>query len=374
MTPMKSSSSRPARLLGLIQTLGFALFSSAACSDPISAPAARADHGVVLLYHHIDEGTPASTSTTPARFEEHLDYIEQRGYTVMPLQDMIATLRAGGLIPDKALAITFDDAYHSVFSQAHPRLAARGWPYTVFVHSDAIAATPGLHLSWNQLRQMQDHGATIAGHSASHAHLTRALPGESRRAWQARVARDISRANDSIADQLGAAPPLFAYPYGEFTPELSSVLQDLHLVGLGQHSGAVGHQSDFTGLPRFPMATGYDSIDRLATALRARPLPVRATPPGPRLVDAERTQTQVTLEIDPGDYNLDQLSCYATGQGPMQQHRTRVDQWRIVPTRDIRPGRTKYNCTAPATDEAGAYFWWSYLIMRPNPDGSWYDY
>ena len=173
MTPMKSSSSLLVRLLGLLKVLVCALFSSAACSDPSSVPAAQADHGVVLLYHHIDEGTPTSTSTTPARFEEHLEHIEQWGYTVMPLEEMITTLRSGGLIPDKALAITFDDAYGSVFSQAHPRLGARGWPYTVFVHSDAIAATPGLHLSWNQLRQMQDNGATIAGHSASHAHLSR---------------------------------------------------------------------------------------------------------------------------------------------------------------------------------------------------------
>lgn len=374
MTSIKSSSSLVARVLDLLSILSFALFSSAVCSDPIRLPAARADHGVVLLYHHIDENTPTSTSTTPARFEEHLEHIEQRGYTVMPLEEMIATLRSGGLIPDKALAITFDDAYRSVFSQAHPRLAARGWPYTVFVNSDAIAATPGLHLSWNQLRQMQDNGATVAGHSASHAHLSRTLPGESHRAWRQRVTQSISQANEIIARHLGQAPPLFAYPYGEFTPELSSVLQDLRLVALGQHSGAIGHQSDFTGLPRFPMATGYDSVDRLATALRARPLTVRATPPGPRQINTARTQPQVTLEIEPGDYDLDRLSCYATGQGRMQQQRIGDNQWRIAPVRDIQPGRTKYNCTAPATEEAGAHFWWSYLIMRANADGSWYDY
>ena len=110
MTSIKSSSSLVARVLDVLSILSCALFSSAVCSDPIRLPAAQADHGVVLLYHHIDENTPTSTSTTPARFEEHLEHIEQWGYTVMPLEEMIATLRSGGLIPDKALAITFDDA------------------------------------------------------------------------------------------------------------------------------------------------------------------------------------------------------------------------------------------------------------------------
>ena len=36
------------------------------------------------------------------------------------------------------------------------------------------------------------------------------------------------------------------------------------------------------------------------------------------------------------------------------------------------PGRNKVNCTAPAADERGAYFWYSYLWLVKNADGSWY--
>ena len=37
------------------------------------------DHAVVLIYHHVDTGTPASTSVTPELFGQHLDYLAVEG-------------------------------------------------------------------------------------------------------------------------------------------------------------------------------------------------------------------------------------------------------------------------------------------------------
>jgi len=45
----------------------------------------------------------------------------------------------------------------------------------------------------------------------------------------------------------------------------------------------------------------------------------------------------------------------------------------IRPQAPLHAGRNKYNCTAPHQHEPGVFFWWSYLIMQPNSDGSWYS-
>jgi hypothetical protein len=42
------------------------------------------------------------------------------------------------------------------------------------------------------------------------------------------------------------------------------------------------------------------------------------------------------------------------------------------PVQPLRPGRTRVNCTAPSTTESGVYYWYGYLWMKKNGDGSWY--
>jgi hypothetical protein len=64
---------------------------------------------VVRQYHHVSDETPASTSTSPERFAMHLDYLQQSGFEVVPLQDLAETLRAGKNLPDRTAAITFAD-------------------------------------------------------------------------------------------------------------------------------------------------------------------------------------------------------------------------------------------------------------------------
>lgn len=40
--------------------------------------------GVILLYHHISDATPAATSTSPARFARQLAYLQREGIAVRP--------------------------------------------------------------------------------------------------------------------------------------------------------------------------------------------------------------------------------------------------------------------------------------------------
>jgi hypothetical protein len=48
----------------------------------MQASASAANHAVVLLYHHVDSDTPASTSVTPADFKRHLDYLWDNNFFV----------------------------------------------------------------------------------------------------------------------------------------------------------------------------------------------------------------------------------------------------------------------------------------------------
>ena len=65
--------------------------------------------------------------------------------------------------------ITFDDGLESVYTVAFPMMKAKGIPGTVFVVTDKIG-TAG-HMTWEQLKEMQNAGWTIANHTSNHISL-----------------------------------------------------------------------------------------------------------------------------------------------------------------------------------------------------------
>jgi peptidoglycan/xylan/chitin deacetylase (PgdA/CDA1 family) len=344
---------------------------TAACAEDGSQ---SADHGVILVYHHVSEKTPPSTSVSPSRFAQHLDYIEQHGYVVWPLTKLVEQLRNAEAIPDNVVALTFDDAYQSIASDAHPMLQRRGWPYTVFVNTASVDAGHNPYLSWDQLRELVRDGVTIGNHSHNHAHLLARVPGTSVEQHGIRVNADIQHAQQRIHAELGMTPTSFAYPYGEYDATVSKLVTDAGLTGFGQHSGAVGFNSDFSALPRFPMGGAYAGLDLLATRLQTQPLYVQADPPGPLVLTGSDTRPLVELELVPGAYDAARLACYASGQGAMTLVREADPQRvRIAPQIPLAVGRSKFNCTVPHQARAGVFFWWSYLVMTPGEDGLWYD-
>jgi len=331
------------------------------------------DHAVVLVYHHVSETTPALTSVTPAVFDSHLEYLQQNAFSVWPLARILATLREGKPLPENTVAITFDDAYQSIYTEAFPRLRQRNWPFTLFVSSEAIDRGYDNYLSWAQLRELADSGVELANHSHSHAHLVRRLQDESDEQWRQRVIDDIDTAARRLQQETGSRSRLFAYPYGEYSPALQDIVRSLGYQGIAQQSGAVGAVSDFLALPRFPMARGYADLQRFATSVHARPLPVSAVTVD-TAAGAYRPIASLQLTLADGGYRAQQLACYRATGTPLLTRRiaTQPLTLSIEVGGEQTAGRHKINCTAPATQGAGVYYWYSYQWLVKNADGSWY--
>jgi peptidoglycan/xylan/chitin deacetylase (PgdA/CDA1 family) len=256
-----------------------------------------------------------------------------------------------------------------------PLLEARGWPFTVFVNTEAIDAGYGGYLSWDDLRRLGQNGATIGNHSVTHTHLVRRTPDETEQDWHQRIAREVEQANARLQAEVGAyLVPVFAYPYGEYTLDVKSIVRDRGLYGMGQQSGPIGHGSDFLALPRYPVATGLE-LDDFALRIRSLPLPARIAGEERHIVDDD-DRPVLRLALDENDdVRRDALACYAPGQGamPIEWHGDGLREFSARPEQAFGAGRSKVNCTAPSRSRTGAYYWYSHLWMRPLPDGRWYD-
>ncbi len=344
--------------------LAAALVLALTVAAPCAASTAR---GVVLIYHHVAGDTPASTSVTPELFADHVRHLDENGFHVMALSALADSLRAGAEVPDRTVVLTFDDGYRSVLDAAVPLLRERNWPFTVFVCPDEIDRRAGPLLTWDQLREVAAAGGEIASHGLRHEFLQRRRGAETDAAWRERVRDELLRSQLRIAAEVGAAPGLLAYPYGEYDPPLQDIVRSLDWAAVGQQSGAVGPLSDLTLLPRFPMAGPYAAMDQFALKASALPLPVReATPASPVLTPAAGEHgfpaPALRLKLQPGDYDPDRLAAYAGPLGRAEVHWIDKDAGlvEIRAAGRLPQGRHRYNVTAPARD-GHRHHWYSHL-------------
>ena len=323
----------------------------------------------ILMYHHVDEAMPAITSVTPDQFAGHLRALKREGFLVLRLDTLLAQVAAGLPAAEKRVAITFDDAYRSIYDQALPLLEHYGWQATVFVNTDAVGRGAQA-LTVAMLQDMQRRGHLLANHSRSHAHLVRRGTDESEAEWRHRVLDDIHGAAAQLQQWLGSAPPpWFAYPYGEQNSALRALLKAQGLLGFGQHSGAIDAHTDWQNIPRVAVNQHYAEWTSLRDKLLALPLPVRTTQPADGVTDDPSPRLVLQL---PGDWQRRQLRCFISGEpiAPTITYDGELSTLTLVSERALPIGRSRYTCTAPAAN--GRYYWYSWLWMRRGAAGQWY--
>jgi len=332
------------------------------------------DHAVILMYHHVSTNTPPITSVKPERFKQHIQYLVDHKFNVWPLSKALRHLASNRPLPPKTVVITFDDAYKSVYTEAFPILKSYQLPFTIFVTTSYISDDNLNFMSWDQLREIKLSGGELGNHTDRHAHLIRRKNNETRHQWRTRVRNEIVTAQTILKAQTGNSLNAVAYPYGEYSTELKIILRELGYFGLGQHSGVMYRQSDFLAIPRFPIATGYDGLDDFALKVSSLALPVTVVSPDNGVLNKDTKIPELKLHLHKGDYSKIDFACYASGQGKIQLQWINKERGlvNVKANKPISPGRTKYNCTAPSLNQKNVFYWFSYLWMKPQADGSWY--
>lgn len=175
---------------------------------------------IVLCYHALSPGWGAALSTTPARFERQMALLASRGYRAVTFSEAVALGGRG-----RYVAITFDDAYTSVFERARPILDRHGFVATVFAPTDWIGTGSPMSwqgiehwhggpfeqelvpLDWERLRELAATGWEIGSHTLTHPHLP-ALADEE-------LARELSASKAACEAGMGRPCSSLAYPYGD---------------------------------------------------------------------------------------------------------------------------------------------------------------
>ncbi len=109
----------------------------------LAREAAATGSVVVLAFHAVSDlaSDPvlAEYGVPPARFAEHLDALARRGRRFIDLETLLAALDGRAELPERAVLVSFDDAYVDLLSAGCPILEERSIPAVAF----AVAGLTG---------------------------------------------------------------------------------------------------------------------------------------------------------------------------------------------------------------------------------------
>jgi poly-beta-1,6-N-acetyl-D-glucosamine N-deacetylase len=326
---------------GLLNVLSVLMVGAANAQEPSPSPDS---HAIVLMYHRFGESKYPSTNTTLEQLDTHIAYLRENKFNIAPLSDVVAALRAGRALPPKTVALTIDDAYRSVVTQAWPRFKRAGFPFTVFVATEAVDQKYADIMSWDDVRALHADGVTIGAHSHAHPHLP-ALSADQVRA-------DIAAMNTRFRAELKFQPSLYAYPYGEGGREDIDIIRESGFVAaFGQNSGPAYAQADPHLLPRFALNETYGAMDRFALITNSKPLRAINIQPRDPVLRANPPTLSFDVVEPPGP--LAGVSCFGPrGERlPVEAHASTVT---VTPKQAFPSGRARVNCTLNANR---TWFW-----------------
>ncbi len=218
-----------------------------------------ADDGLsfrIFCYHDVRDNLRSTLESQPERsaldtydLVQQFEWLRESGYHVVSLDAVLAARNGGPKLPDKALLLSFDDGYRSMYTRVFPLLKLYNYPAILSLVGEFMEGVKdsqvlcGDHVmpreqivTWPQVREMVASGLVeVASHSYSlhkgttsnpqgtmppaattHIYNAQEQRYESDADYYARIRDDLSRNSAMIERETGKRPRVMTWPYGAY--------------------------------------------------------------------------------------------------------------------------------------------------------------
>lgn len=184
----------------------------------------------VLLYHRVSNQGKTRYIVPVSEFRAQMKALYEAGYRTVTVSQLVKVMREGGSLPEKAVAITFDDGFLDAYENALPILQE----YNFIATSYIITGTIDTDLSYGyvqeeELKALVDAGWEIGSHSVSHNSLGKSPLG---------IRAELRDSRKLLEDLLEIEVKSFSYPYAETNDWLKERVEEYgytSAVGVGIH-------------------------------------------------------------------------------------------------------------------------------------------
>ena len=204
----------------------------------------------ILLYHRFGPTVADSMTIKTSVFEEHLKYLRDNGYRVIPLRQVVDFyLKNGPAPPPKSVVIVEDDAHKSVYTDMLPLAKKYHVPVTVFIYPSAVSNAK-YAMTWDQLRELKKTGLfDFQSHTFWHPNFRKDRKKLKPAEFDKLVESQLTKSRGRIVKELGVTVDMLAWPFGIYDDDLL------------RRAGALGYRATFTVDPH--PVTQADSVMKL---------------------------------------------------------------------------------------------------------------
>lgn len=181
----------------------------------------------VLNYHRFGPKVADGMTVTTSVFEAQLNWLQENGYTVIPLKTLVDYWRGkGSPPPEKAVAITADDGHRSVYTEMLPIVQRYRIPVTLFIYPSAIS-NANYALTWEQLAVLKQTGLfDIQSHTLWSPNFKKEKKKLAPAAYQSFVKQQLEKSKFILEKKLGGTVDVLAWPFGIYDDYLEQAARD----------------------------------------------------------------------------------------------------------------------------------------------------
>lgn len=219
------------------------------------------ENKLTIIYYHevVSKGKGYSyQKIEEAKFEEQMKYLHDHGYHTLFFSDLKEE------IPEKAVIVSFDDGFRTVYQNAAPIMEKHGIKGNVYLPTSYINQDDHF-MTWIMIKELYDKKQfEMQAHTHHHVDI-RTLDAMT-------MSEEIRISNRMIKKELGYVPVAFCMPFGTYDSSSVKILKGLHQYKyiLGSFYGNVD-ESKLTNsvLPRIGISND-DSIETFADKLSGK--------------------------------------------------------------------------------------------------------
>lgn len=218
----------------------------------------------ILTYHYIgnnpnpEDLARDNLSVNPVDFEAQMEYLSKNGYKSISLDTAYQTLIGNSPLSEKAVVLTFDDAYIDFYHNAYPILKRFNLSATVFAPTGLI--DQGYYMSWNQIKEIDQGGLiSVQSHSVNHSNLAASS--------YEQLQIEIKASKQVLEQELGKSVNWFAYPYGISNQTVWDEVKKAGYIGaVGTWSPNIVSEGVILNMPRIKVS-GNISLENFASII-----------------------------------------------------------------------------------------------------------
>ena len=288
------------------------------------------------MYHRFNENKYPSTNIKMDIFDQQMKSIKELGYEFYDPKLFISQF--GEPKKNKKILITIDDGFKSFYNEAWPYLKKNKIPFILFVSTEPIGKNG--YMTWDEILEIENSEiGSIGHHSHTHDYLIDVNNDD--------FINDIETASKIFKEKLGYIPPIFSYPFGEYSLFMKNYISKNFKIAFGQHSGIIDVNKDKFELPRFPINEKYGELKRFKSLINYYPLEYKSLLPEQKKINFKNNPPKIVVEFFDEQKNIKNINCYSNDGGNWKKSNLKFNKNNlIIEFKDpFVPRRGRVNCS-----------------------------